>query len=218
MKYYVSEFIGTFAIVFFGTGAVIVNIQTGGVITHTGISMTFGLVVMSMIYGLGSISGAHMNPAVSVAFAFSGRFQVKQLLPYIVSQIAGGVFASWVLKMLFPASELLGATLPAGSEMQSFVLEFIFTFFLMLVVISVATGSKEQGLFAGIAIGSVVALEALFGGPISGASMNPARSLGPAIVSGHLEHLWIYLAGPTAGAVAAVLLWNLFLCPEDRKA
>lgn len=215
MKYLVSEFIGTFAIVFFGTGAVIVDMQTNGSITHSGVSITFGLVVMSMIYGLGSISGAHMNPAVSVAFVVAGRFPLKQLLPYVISQVAGAIFASWILKVLFPANQMLGATMPAGTEMQSFVLELIFTFFLMLVVISVATGSKEQGLFAGIAIGSVVALEAMFGGPVSGASMNPARSLGPAFVSGHLEHIWIYLVATTAGAVGAVLLWNLFLCPES---
>src|ERR1700756_509206 len=166
MRNYTAEFIGTFALVFCGTGAIIINQQSGGTITHPGIAITFGLIIMSMIYALGGISGAHLNPAVSIAFAIKKVFPVKQLPGYIISQLAGGLAASLVLKLLFPLSNLLGTTLPAGTEMQSFVLELIMTFFLMLVIITVADGSKEKGMFAGLAIGSVVCLEAMFGGPV----------------------------------------------------
>ena len=199
LRNYTAELIGTFALVFCGTGAVVIDQQAGGVVTHVGVAITFGLIVMSMIYSLGNISGAHLNPAVSIAFTVAGRFPVKQLPGYIISQLTGALLASFTLKYLFPANELLGATLPAGTEMQSFILELILTFFLMLVIINVAVGSKEQGMFAGLAIGSVVALEAMFAGPICGASMNPARSFAPAIASGHLTHLWIYLVAPVAG-------------------
>src|SRR5450432_3611361 len=191
MKKYASEFIGTFALVFCGTGAVIVNEVVPGSVTHVGIAITFGLIVMAMIYALGEKSGAHINPAVTIAFAVNGNFPRKQIAAYIISQLAGAIAASAVLKLLFTSSVLLGATIPAGSNLQSFVLEFILTFFLMLVIINVAKGSKEQGLFAVIAIGSVVLLEAMFAGPISGASMNPARSLAPAVISGHTEYLWL---------------------------
>ncbi len=177
MRNYVAELIGTFAVVFCGTGAVVINQQSGGAITHVGIAITFGLIVMSMIYCLGNISGAHLNPAVSIAFTIAGRFSLKQLPGYIISQLSGALLASLILKFLFPANELLGATMPSGTGMQSFILELILTFFLMLVIANVATGSKEQGMFAGLAIGAVVALEAMFAGPVCGASMNPAGLL-----------------------------------------
>ena len=209
MKKFLAEFLGTYALVFAGTGAIVIDQYSHGSITHVGVAMTFGLVVMSMIYAFGDISGAHLNPAVSIAFTIAGRFPVKQLGPYIFCQLAGGVAASFTLKLLFPANELLGATMPAGSEMQSFVMELILTFFLMLVIINVASGSKEQGMFAGLAIGSVVGLEAMFAGPVCGASMNPARSLSPAIVSGHSEHLWLYLVAPVVGAVLAVPVFKI---------
>jgi aquaporin NIP len=210
MKKLLAEFLGTYALVFAGTGAIIINQEAHGVITHVGIAITFGLVVMSMIYAFGDISGAHLNPAVSIAFTLAGRFEAKQLAPYILTQLAGALAASMTLRLLFPANELLGATMPAGSEMQSFVLEFILTFFLMLVIFSVAYGSKEQGMMAGIAIGSVVGLEAMFAGPVCGASMNPVRSLGPAIASMHLEHIWIYIAAPILGAALATpVFWLL---------
>lgn len=208
MKKYIAEALGTFAIVFCGTGAIIIDQQTNGAITHVGIAMTFGFIVMSMIYALGNISGAHFNPAVTIAFAVAKRFESKQILPYIFSQLMGAIAASYLLKLMFPVNQFLGATLPAGSELQSLVLEFILTFFLMLVILNVAHGSKEQGMFAGIAIGSMVLLEAMFAGPVCGASMNPARSLAPAIASTHVEHLWIYLIGPVAGASAAVFIWK----------
>jgi len=209
MKQYLAEFIGTFTLVFCGTGAVIVNEVIPGSVTHVGIAMTFGLVVMAMIYALGEKSGAHLNPAVSIAFTVYGNFPVSKTAPYIIAQLAGGIAASSVLKTLFPLSVLLGATIPSGSNLQSFIMESILSFFLMLVIISVAKGSKEQGLFAGIAIGSVVLLEAMFAGPVSGASMNPVRSLAPAIVSGQLKQVWIYVTAPVLGTVLAVLVYKL---------
>jgi len=208
MKQYIAELIGTFALVFCGTGAIVIDQQTTGGVGHIGIAITFGLIVMSMIYALGNISGAHLNPAVSIAFSIARHFPARQLFPYILSQLIGAILASLTLKFLFPANELLGTTLPAGSDMQSFILEFILTFFLMLVIIAVAKGSMEQGMFAGMAIGGVVALEAMFAGPICGASMNPARSFAPAIVSGHTAHLWLYLTAPVAGAAGAVVVWK----------
>lgn len=209
MKKFIAEFLGTYALVFAGTGAIVINQQFNGVITHMGIAATFGLVVMSLIYAFGEISGAHFNPAVSIAFTVSGRFPLKQLGPYIFSQMAGAVAASFTLKGMFPANELLGATMPSGTEMQSFIMEAILTFFLMLVILNVASGSKEQGMFAGLAIGSVVGLEALFAGPVCGASMNPIRSLAPAVASGHSEHLWLYILAPTLGAVLSVPVFKL---------
>jgi aquaporin Z len=215
MKKYVAEILGTFALVFCGTGAIIINQESSGVITHPGIAFTFGLIVMVMIYALGPVSGAHLNPAVTIAFAVAKRFPIKELIPYLLSQSVGAFLASITLHLLFPANQFLGSTIPAGSNMQSFVLEMILTFFLMLVIIQVATGSKEQGMFAGLAIGSTVLLEAMFAGPICGASMNPARSLAPALISGHAEHIWIYLTAPIIGAILAVIIWR-FISSEIK--
>jgi len=209
MKKYLAEIIGTFALVFCGTGAIIINQEFGGVITHVGIAITFGLIVAAMIYALGEISGAHFNPAVTIAFWTAKVFPRKDVLPYLFSQATGAFLASFILSILFPKNTSLGSTLPAGSEMQSFVMEIILTFFLMLVILHVAKGSKEQGMFAGLAIGSVVLLEAMFAGPVSGASMNPIRSLAPAIASGHIEHLWIYILAPITGAIIAVVSWKV---------
>jgi len=215
MKKCVAEILGTFAMVFCGTGAIIINQQTNGAITHVGVAITFGLIVMAMIYALGNISGSHLNPAVTIAFTLAKKFEVKQVAPYIISQLVGAFLASLVLKYLFPTNEFLGATIPSGTALQSFILEFILTFFLMLVIINVATGSKEQGMFAGLAIGSTVLLEAMFAGPICGASMNPARSLAPAIVSGHTEHLWVYISATILGAALAIPTWK-FLNQKDK--
>lgn len=209
MRKYLAELIGTFALVFCGTGAIIINQESGGAIGHAGIAATFGLIVAAMIYSVGDISGAHLNPAVSLAFWASRLFPAKELLPYVLSQSAGALLASWVLHLLFPANLYLGATLPSGSDGQSFVLELILSFMLMFVILHVAKGSKEQGMFAGLAIGSVVLLEAMFAGPICGASMNPVRSLAPALVSGHTEQLWIYLSAPVLGALLGVAGWKV---------
>ena len=203
VKKYCAEMLGTFGLVFAGTGAIIINQTSGGAISHVGIALTFGLVVLAMIYTFGDISGAHFNPAVTVGFWAARRLPGTEVLPYVASQIAGALAASGVLRFLFPQNILLGSTMPAGSEMQSFVLEFILTFFLMLTILNVSTGAKEKGVTAGIAIGAVIGLEAMFAGPVCGASMNPARSLAPALVSGHLEHLWLYLLAPVLGAFAA---------------
>ncbi len=204
MKKLFAEFLGTFALVFAGTGAIVINDVSGGGVTHVGIAMTFGLIVLAMIYTVGDISGAHFNPAVTIGFWLSGRFAGRQIAPYLVSQILGAFVASLTLEFLFQGHGTLGATLPAGSAMQSFVLEAILTFLLMFVILNVSTGAKEKGITAGIAIGAVIGLEAMFAGKICGASMNPARSLAPAVVSGHLEHLWIYLTAPVLGAALAI--------------
>lgn len=208
MKKYVAEVIGTFILVFCGTGTSIVNEVTHGAITHPGVAFTWGLIVMAMIYSIGHISGAHMNAAVTIAFAVKGSFPKKQILPYITSQLAGAFLATAILNLLFPQSQFLGATIPSGSAMQSLILEVILTFILMFVVLQVATGSKEVGMFAGLAIGSVVLLEAMFAGPISGASMNPTRSISPAVISGHLSSLWIYITAPISGASLAVVVYR----------
>jgi aquaporin NIP len=204
LKPLLAEFIGTFALVFAGTGAIIINDVSGGSITHVGIALTFGLVILAMIYAVGDISGAHFNPSVTTAFWLSGRFPAGSLIPYVLSQCSGAFAASGLLKYLFPTNPTLGSTIPAGAEMQSFGLELILTFLLMFVILNVSTGAKEKGITAGIAVGAVIGLEAMFAGPICGASMNPARSLAPAVVSGHLEYLWIYLTAPFAGAALAV--------------
>jgi aquaporin Z len=201
-----AEFLGTFALVFAGTGAIVINQVSGGAITHPGIALTFGLIVLAMIYTFGDVSGAHLNPAVTTAFAAAGRFPWREVPGYVLAQGMGALAASGLLRWLFPASTTLGETLPAGPPAQSLVLEGVLTLLLMLVILNVSTGSKEKGITAGIAVGAVIALEAMFAGPICGASMNPARSLGPALVSGHLEHLWIYLVAPVLGAAAAVPL------------
>lgn len=205
MKRGMAEFIGTFTLVFAGTGAVVVDEITGGAVTHVGVSLTFGLIVVAMIYTFGDISGAHLNPAVTLGFWSARKIPLPDVLLYVSAQTAGAIAASAALRLLFPQSKWLGATLPAGSETQSFVLEFILTFLLMLTILNVSTGAKEKGITAGIAVGSIIALEALFAGPICGASMNPARSFGPALLSGHFEHLWLYLTAPVLGAGLATL-------------
>ena len=204
MKKLFAESLGTFALVFAGTGAIIIDHASKGAITHAGVALTFGLIVLAMIYALGDVSGAHFNPAVTTAFAAAGRFSWRAVPGYIAAQLIGAFAASALLRGLFPADATLGSTLPAGASGQSFILETVLTFLLMLVILSVSTGAKEKGITAGIAIGAIIALEAMFAGPICGASMNPARSIAPAVVSGHLEHLWIYLAGPVLGALLAI--------------
>ncbi|MDZ4757491.1 MAG: MIP family channel protein [Bacteroidota bacterium] len=203
MKKYLAEFIGTFALIFCGTGAIIINQETNGTIGHIGIAFTFGLIVIAMIYSFGHVSGAHINPTVTLGLWLAKRFKGKEILPYISMQILGGITASILLKFLFPNNINLGATLPAGSEMQSFILELILTFILMLVILYSTEESNHVNHFAGLAIGGTVLLEALFAGPICGASMNPARSLAPALVSGNFTSLWLYIIAPVLGALLA---------------
>src|SRR5262245_17353839 len=205
MRRLAAELLGTFALVFAGTGAIVINDVSGGTVSHVGIALTFGLIVLAMIYAVGDVSGAHLNPAVTLGFFAARRFEARWVAPYVASQCAGALIASLALRLMFPTNATLGATLPAGDPLQSFVLEAVLTFLLMFVILSVSTGSKEKGVLAGVAVGSVIALEALFAGPISGASMNPARSLAPALVSLRLDGLWVYLTAPVLGACAGVL-------------
>ncbi|MCG8377938.1 MAG: MIP family channel protein [Proteobacteria bacterium] len=200
-----SEFIGTFIMVFAGTSAIVINDLHAGVIGHLGISLVFGLVVAAVIYTLGNISGAHINPAVTIGFWLARRLPGEKVFPYIIAQISGAITASIFVLLLFADHSTLGATLPSGTNLQSFLLEIVLTFILMLTIINVSTGSKEQGMMAGLVIGGVVALEALFAGPVSGASMNPARSIGPGLVSGNIHQLWIYIAAPVIGASLSIL-------------
>jgi MIP family channel proteins len=210
MRRCMAELIGTFALVFAGTGSVIVNDVSPGAVTLVGVSLAFGLVIMAMIYSIGDVSGAHINPAVTVGFWLARRFPGRDVIFYIVAQLIGALVASLVLHGMYPLHTGLGATHPLhGAIGQSFALEIVLTFLLMFVILSVACGSKEQGLMAGIAIGGVVGFEVLCGGPISGASMNPARSFGPAVVSRNLSDLWIYLAAPLLGAAIAVAAWRI---------
>lgn len=199
---FAAEAAGTFALVFCGTAAIAANEASNGAVTSVGISLVFGLVVLAMIYSIGHVSGAHMNPAVSLAFTTVGRLSPAELPAYWIAQASGGVLASLLVRTLFPQSAAIGATRPSGSAFQSFLLELVLTLILMFVIMSVAHDERAEGEMAGIAIGGTVALEALLGGPISGASMNPIRSLAPALVSRNLADLWIYLTAPTLGAVA----------------
>ncbi len=194
-------------LVFCGTGAIVINDISDGTVGHGGIAITFGLIVTAVIYAFGSLSGAHINPAVSIAFSAVNLFRKKEVLPYVIVQIAGAVFASLTLHVLFPVHESLGGTIPAGSYLQSFILEFILTFILMLVILFVSQ-QEEVKQYTGFVVGAVVLLEAYFAGPVCGASMNPARSIGPALISGNLGAVWIYIVSPVAGALLASFTWR----------
>jgi aquaporin NIP len=202
-----AEFIGTFTLVFLGTGAIIVNSITQS-LTHIGVAITFGLVVLALIYSFGHISGAHFNPAVTIALLSAKEISRREAILYILIQMIGASFASLFLLSIFGDIANLGATLPSQSWTQSFILEFVLTFILMMVIFASATHGKATKSFAGVAIGSTVALEAMFGAPISGASMNPARSFGYALISGTFEYLWIYLVATTLGALLAAIVYK----------
>ncbi len=214
MKKLFAEALGTFILVFSGTGAIIANDSHGGTIGHPGIALTFGLTVMSVIYAIGKFSGAHINPAVTIAFWAAGRFEARRVVPYVASQFTGACAASVLLKLFYPLHATLGATLPGSgvTDLHAFGFEVILTLILMFVILNVSTGASEVGVMAGAAIGSVVAFEAMFAGPVCGASMNPARSLGPALLSGNLDTLWIYLLAPTIGALLAIPCYR---CTQD---
>jgi MIP family channel proteins len=205
----VAEAIGPFALVFAGTGARVMAVERAGGVGDVGIGLTFGLVIMAMIYATGHVSGAHFNPAVTLGFAVGRHFPWPMVPRYWAAQLGGGLAASLLLRALFGETARLGATLPRGSAGQSFVLEAVLTFLLMFVITSVATDVRAVGQAAAIAIGGTIGLEALFAGPISGASMNPARSLAPALASGTWEAQWLYVAGPMLGAVAGVVAYRV---------
>jgi aquaporin NIP len=212
----VAELIGTFALVFAGAGAIMVDDKTHA-LGHVGVAITFGLVIMVMIYAVGHVSGAHFNPAVSFAFALTRHFSWTKLLGYWVAQAAGALIAAAILRGSLGNRAHIGATLPAGSQGQAFLWEAILTFFLMFVILSVATDTRAVGEAAAIAIGGTVGLDAMFGGPITGASMNPARSLGPALVSGDLHALWVYLLAPLVGAAIGGFAYQ-FVRREEVRA
>jgi MIP family channel proteins len=188
---------------------------------HVGVAITFGLVIMAMIYAVGHISGAHFNPAVSFAFAISRHFPWPRLAGYWTAQLLGALAAAAILRGSLGNLAHTGATLPSGSQAQSFLWEFALTFFLMFVIMAVATDTRAVGEAAAIAIGGTVGLDAMFGGPISGASMNPARSFGPALVSGELHALWLYIVAPLAGATLGALIYEFIRAdpePEPEQA
>ena len=204
--------------IFCGCGAMVINDFTGGTITHPGVAITWGLIVMSMIYAFGDISGAHFNPAVTLGFAVAKKFSWREVPKYMIAQFFGAIAASFSLLLLFPESDL-GATIPTIEPLKVFVIELLLSFFLMVVIINVSTGSKEIGPVAGIAVGSVILLEAMFAGPLTKASMNPIRSLAPALASGNMSQLWIYLTAPFIGMLLAVFSCRLVKdenCCDDK--
>jgi len=208
MKKALAELIGTFTMVFAGCGSVMVAERFPGTISHAGVSVVCGLAVAVMIYAVGHISGAHFNPAVTLAFAVARHFLFNQVLVYWASQITGAVLAIGVLKAILPAGQSYGATIPAVPWAQALGWEVILTFFLMFVIVAVATDTRAVGTMAGAAIGGTIMLAALVGGPVTGASLNPARSFAPALFEGRLDVMWIYVVGPCAGAVLAALLYE----------
>lgn len=216
-----AEGIGSFALVFVGCGAIVVNDLYGGTLGNPGIGIVFGLVVMAMIYSVGNISGAHFNPAVTFGFWSAGRLQARSILPYVIAQLLGTLIAALLLRFLFPEHATLGATLPAIDTTRAIVIEMLGAFILMFVILNVSTGHQEKGIMAGAAIGGVVAMLAIFAGPVTGASFNPARSLAPALASMHLESLWLYLLAPVCGTWLASqscrLVQGADCCPAETE-
>jgi MIP family channel proteins len=212
-----AELIGTFALVFAGAGAIMVDAKTHA-LGHVGVAIVFGLVILAMIYAVGHVSGAHFNPAVSFAFGLTRHFPWQRVAAYWTAQAAGALVAAAILRGSLGDGAHVGATLPAGSQGQAFLWESILTFFLMFVIMSVATDARAVGEAAAIAVGGTVGLDAMFGGPVTGASMNPARSLGPAVVSGDLHALWLYIAAPLVGASLGALAYQFVRGEPVRPA
>ncbi len=206
MKKYLAEFIGTFALVFCGTGSIIVDQEFGGV-GLIGIAAAFGIIITAMIYIFGNISGAHINPAVTIALYFGKKMPRNEVLGYIIAQILGAFLASAILLLMFPSNKILGSTLPIGGVTESIVIEIIMTFFMMLTILGI-TARKEYSNLVGLVIGLTVTGIIFMAGPISGGSFNPARSIAPAVLSGNVSSLWIYLIFPTIGTIMAVFLWK----------
>jgi aquaporin NIP len=204
-----AEAIGAFALVFAGCGAIVTEAQHPGSLGSVGIGLVFGLIVMAMVYATGHLSGAHLNPAVTLAFALTRHFPRAEALAYLAAQLAGALIAAGLLAVIWPSQPAaLGTTLPTIASGSAFAYEAVLTAFLMFVIMAVATDTRAVGAAAAIAIGATVGLDALFGGPITGASMNPARSIGPALVSGELHDLWIYIAAPVLGATTGALAYQ----------
>ncbi|MDA0990922.1 MAG: aquaporin [Verrucomicrobia bacterium] len=213
MRLYFAECLGTFALVFAGCGAIVVNDLYPGTLGHVGVSVVFGLIVMAMIYAVGNISGAHLNPAVSLGFCAAGRLTCGEAIRYVVSQLIGAVAGAALLRVIFVDHATLGSTVARAGLLPAGIMEVVLTFLLMFVILNVSTGHYEKGIMAGVAVGGTVALAALVGGPVSGASLNPARSLGPALVSGQLADLWLYLVAPCGGALLAAPMCKLIQGP-----
>ncbi len=203
----VAEALGTFALVFAGAGAIMVDAKTHA-LGHVGVAITFGLVIMAMIYAVGHVSGAHFNAAVTFAFALTRHFPWTRAVGYWGAQFVGAVAAAAVLRGSLGKIADVGATQPSGSQAQSFLWELVLTAILMFVIMAVATDTRAVGEAAAIAIGGTIGLDAMFGGPISGASMNPMRSIGPALVSGNLHALWLYIVAPIVGASLGAVLYQ----------
>ncbi len=216
LQRYLAEFIGTYMLVFVGTGLIIINSRPGGLVTHLGISIGFGLTVMFVVYAIGHISGAHINPAVTLAFGAARRFPAADIIPYCLAQI-GAILASTALLALFEKTADLGITSPSFGVGLSLAVEILIGFVLMFVITSVATDARAVGEAAAIAIGATITTLVLFAGPVSGASLNPARSIGPAVVSGKIEYLWIYVRGPIAGCLLGAAAYHLLRRPNNGQ-
>lgn len=213
---YLAEFVATFTLVFAGCGAVMEDHISGGKVGHVGVALAFGLAILVMIYAVGHISGAHINPAVTLGFALTRHFPLARVPLYWISQALGAICAAGILRALYGNVAHVGTTLPSDGDGQSFVLEIVMSFFLMFVIMAVATDNRAVGQAAALAIGGTILLDAMFGGQISGASMNPARSFGPALISGTWEHLWVYILGPAIGAVLGAGVYEVIRGERPR--
>jgi aquaporin NIP len=205
-----AEGLAAFALVFAGCGAIVANARYDGALGVVGIALVFGLIIMVMVYATGHLSGAHINPAVTIAFALTRHFPAREVAAYIAAQVGGAILAALCLLAVWPDQPAnLGATVPSVGDGSALVYEVLMSAFLMFVIMAVATDTRAVGAAAAIAIGGTVGLDALFGGPVTGASMNPARSIGPALAAGEWSSLWIYLVGPVAGAILGALAYQL---------